>query len=394
MKKISILIIAMFSAVTLFAQSETKKEVKKTSMSSDNSHSIGLYCRVDNKKNRFADNTYLNVMATWGFNVDRKLNYHYHGFGTSFQYGKWIKPNFAMQLNNGYVFRTDGNVNSISLDFMMNLSNLIKDKENRAFSVMPFAGINTNFSNSRYGSKYKIFPGIDVGVQLNYAVSQRVSLILEGRTSASTEVTAGNNRIANFSAVKFGFSYKFNNSKCKPAHKKASTYSPVASTPITDTKSATASSEEINAHEVEKQKLIDEIADLNKKLSEKERQNAQLKTEVAQSVGKEEVTPAPVFFNIGESTPDEASIEMLKYTAETIKDNPETTYTIEGYADAKTGSIKFNQDLSEKRAQAIVKALVEKYNIDSNQLKAIGKGGIETLSDKAIYNRCVIIKDN
>lgn len=55
-----------------------------------------------------------------------------------------------------------------------------------------------------------------------------------------------------------------------------------------------------------------------------------------------------------------------------MKENPESKATIKGHTDS-TGPEKYNQQLSEKRANA-VKAELENLGIESNRLKAIGFG--------------------
>jgi OOP family OmpA-OmpF porin len=64
---------------------------------------------------------------------------------------------------------------------------------------------------------------------------------------------------------------------------------------------------------------------------------------------------------------------MLDEIAKIMKDNPKMTIELEGHTDS-TGTDKYNQGLSERRANAIKKALIERTMADADRLKAVGYG--------------------
>lgn len=64
---------------------------------------------------------------------------------------------------------------------------------------------------------------------------------------------------------------------------------------------------------------------------------------------------------------------LLDHIAEIMRDNPTMTVQLEGHTDS-VGTNQYNQGLSERRANAIKKALVEKNGISAERLKAIGYG--------------------
>lgn len=69
-------------------------------------------------------------------------------------------------------------------------------------------------------------------------------------------------------------------------------------------------------------------------------------------------------------------------------------FSIEGHADPR-GDEKHNMDLSQARAESVVKYLAEHFNIDHTRLKPIGKGDTElmnTANPIAPENRRVTIK--
>jgi len=63
----------------------------------------------------------------------------------------------------------------------------------------------------------------------------------------------------------------------------------------------------------------------------------------------------------------------IKKVADFMTDYPKTTAVINGYTDSK-GTDKYNQKLSERRANAVMNYLVEKLGIDKSRLSAKGHG--------------------
>ena len=63
-----------------------------------------------------------------------------------------------------------------------------------------------------------------------------------------------------------------------------------------------------------------------------------------------------------------------------------------GYADKKTGTSDYNRSLSEKRAKAVAKELIEKYGISSDQITIEWKGSDEQPYGENNWNRVVIMR--
>lgn len=80
-----------------------------------------------------------------------------------------------------------------------------------------------------------------------------------------------------------------------------------------------------------------------------------------------------VFFRQGSSVIQENQKPNLELIANSVAENEGSTVTIEGYASPE-GSKAFNQRLSERRAEAVKKALVSKYNISADAIATEGKG--------------------
>ena len=100
---------------------------------------------------------------------------------------------------------------------------------------------------------------------------------------------------------------------------------------------------------------------------------------------------AAIFFKIGKAVISAEGMVNVKVMAKNMKENPTATYKIAGFADKGTGSVKTNQTLSEKRAQAVYDALIAE-GISADRLEKVGMGGTDPMFEKAYLNRVVILE--
>ena len=83
--------------------------------------------------------------------------------------------------------------------------------------------------------------------------------------------------------------------------------------------------------------------------------------------------------------------ENIYNMAEWLKANPKENITIVGYADRDTGTSEYNMALSERRANVVANALVDKYGIDRNRLTIKYDGSNEQpYPSENDWNRIVI----
>ena len=80
----------------------------------------------------------------------------------------------------------------------------------------------------------------------------------------------------------------------------------------------------------------------------------------------------------------------IRNIAEYAKNNTETI-TLVGYADRQTGTPDYNYKLSERRAEAVKKILVEKYGISADRIKASWEGDRQQPYAENVWNRIVIM---
>ena len=85
---------------------------------------------------------------------------------------------------------------------------------------------------------------------------------------------------------------------------------------------------------------------------------------------------AYVNFLIGTSTISNREMINVENVAKLINAMPNEKFVVTGYADKATGSAKRNAKLSQARAEAVYKALTQKYGVNGDQLTVESKGAV------------------
>lgn len=363
---------------------------------------------------RFQDNLFISVGVGGQacLNPDNKD----YGFGhaitpqISLSLGKWINPVWGVRLQGAGVWsklnqkwvvsdagKTSENYYSLKnkfvqgrIDGMFNFSNAIWGyNPNRLFNASIFVGPGLTFAktykveapagyasanglvakNAEAKSDIKALITGSVGLigQFNVSKHWDINIEVRGDVSPSIYGEKGANTDGAIAAL-VGASYTFGKGK----HFVASN--------IQDIKG-----------------LNDEINRYRQELANRETELNNLRNNPPQVVEKEvvkEVTVAGTnafFFNIGKADISDRDKVNIKYLADIMKANPDKKYKVAGYADKATGSAKFNQRLSEKRAKAIADALIAE-GVNKDQIETIGCGGTPNMFGKNRLNRVVILE--
>ena len=141
-----------------------------------------------------------------------------------------------------------------------------------------------------------------------------------------------------------------------------------------------------------------QIDALNSQLTDANNENARLKgllanqrpVEQPRTVVEEKIVSAPVsvFFNLGKSTiASQKDLQNVKDLVSLAKDN--STFVVTGYADSQTGSAEFNQQLSQKRAEAVAQELIN-LGVSSDKIQTVVGGGVDTLTPPANNRRATV----
>lgn len=147
--------------------------------------------------------------------------------------------------------------------------------------------------------------------------------------------------------------------------------------------------------------LNQSINDLRKELSEKDSNIESLKAENSRAKAdlqncmndknknKSIVSFEPVVsFPIGKYLVEARQMANIEKMAEFLKNNPEATISICGYASPE-GNSEYNQKLSVKRAETVKEILVNKFGIEAERISAEGKG-VGSMFSKPNMNRVTV----
>jgi outer membrane protein OmpA-like peptidoglycan-associated protein len=387
-RKLLTLVLLMF-AVSAFAQQESKRGPYLTNGFWDNWFvSVGgganlYYGEWDNK-------------VTFGDRIAPALD---------LSIGKWVTPSVGFRLQyaglsaKGQVygnapFSETGdhtntwngekfNVMNLHLDGMWNLSNTIGGyKADRTWDLVPFTGFGwaraTNkdsWNNTAVGNNEF---AVNIGLLNKFRITDAVDINLEYRhmfVNQAFDGVALGSRWESMASLTVGFSYKFN----KRGFEKFVKVEPADYTPYNN-----------------------RIADLEKQIATKDANARSLSDQLAAEKNKKPVvvesrteyvvSPLAVFFQLGKADLTDKEIINLGYAAEVIKKSGKS-FKILGSADKQTGSKKFNQAISQKRAQKVYDVLVNKFGVDPSKLEVVAKGDENEPFDKAVLNRVVVVEN-
>jgi outer membrane protein OmpA-like peptidoglycan-associated protein len=81
-----------------------------------------------------------------------------------------------------------------------------------------------------------------------------------------------------------------------------------------------------------------------------------------------------IFFNISNDIVSKTELPKVEEVAQFLKSHPNSKVVITGYADKGTGNLSINLRLAERRAQAVVNSLKNKYGIAADRITAKSMG--------------------
>ncbi len=88
----------------------------------------------------------------------------------------------------------------------------------------------------------------------------------------------------------------------------------------------------------------------------------------------------PIRFKKGKADVDPACDPTMKQIAKIVKETPGFHVQVDGHTD-NVGNAETNKKLSQARAEAVVKYLVEKKGVDAKRLSAKGWGDTQPIAD-------------
>lgn len=337
----------------------------------------------------FADKSELINPNNIGVDAWVSLNKEWSPFmGTRLQLG-WNKTNVL-----NYPFEWGGTRNVLkkltqqpnnlnaSLDFTFNVLNAFRLNTERNFNILAIVGVGYshlfdkhNSDSETYGFDYDYKKGNyivpKVGLQLNYRVTEPVSLFIEGDFKAyndKLDMIVNKAQYDGQLQVTLGMTYHFKNHDGTRRFQLIKSY---------------------NQEDIDK--LNGEINNLRTELDKKPKEVEVIKeVKVDNNIIEKEIAPITVSFAINSAVIDKKQQANIENVANFLKENEDINISVVGYADKKTGTTEYNKELSIKRAENVANVLVEKYNINKNRLKVVGEGDAVQKYSENDWNRAVI----
>ena len=379
MKKVSLLLVLVFAAITISAQESgfSTKEGRKATFA----------------RNGFWDNWFIGLGAGANFvqgDTNKDADFlNRITVAPTIQVGKWYNPYIGgrLKFQGGSLHNFQNKATDMihnkyfaaEADVMWDVTNYLgKYNEKRVYSLIPYVGI-----GGAIGWDYKLddktHPG---GKQRNFTINGGIinKFKFSERVALDIDLSA--------MLLKEAFNHGGSNSYDGLVGASASLVFKVGK--------KTDFSEAL---------LMDQgtLDDLNSQINKLRQENDRLRNLPAKEVVKEVVKDCPkcpetkgsfvsnvVFFRLGSANIDKNQEVSIFNTAKYLQDNPSAKVKVVGYADKKTGTPSINEKLSEKRAKNVANALIKKYNIDSNRVTVEWKGDTVQPYAENAWNRVAI----
>ena len=378
--KVKALLLALLSGVVLTATAQEYQPL--VGFSTEKGYKTNF------KKNKAKDNWFISIaggVSTLFGDQNSEADFKNRlNFAPQFSFGKWFNPylGFRVQANGGVLhgFFVEDNATLMQhnkyfaghVDFLWDVTNFWGVyNEKRVFRLIPWVGLGYaqrfKTTDSREFARTES-PTVNFGILTAFRLSKRVDLNLEVQGSLLNEQF---NRVAmdhltdGIGQLTAGLTFKLGKTDFEVLE-------PMDYDLLNDL------NDQINALRAE-----------NEELSKRPVSCPECKETVTEVVNN--VVDNVVFFRLNSAKIDKNQHINIYNTAEYIKAH-NTPIKVIGYADKKTGKADYNMQLSEKRAKAVAKELMDKYGISSDQITVEWKGCEEQPYSENSWNRVVIMR--
>ena len=359
----------------------------------------GKIVRGPYETNRFGDNWFIGA----GGGVNIFLNEGYDpviGPSIDANLGKWFTPSVGMRV--GYQgFKTNVSADNATQnfgymyfhgDFLWNMSNALGGyKETRFWNLVPYAHAGYFRTYGLNGSEFydnEIAAG--AGLLHNLRLIDRLDLIIDMRATVMNGRAIGTDGVSLLPSVTAGLAVDLG----FPNFVRTSTV--VAALELANAEKSAILEAATLALEAANLALEEENMDLEKANAALAKENSALKKKPSGmdfTAFFENMSPATVYFEIGQAVLNDKEMEHLDFIAKNIVSsadkNTKIYLTLLGTADGNTGTMRRNQHLSEARAKYIYDILTAKYNISKERL--IIKSEVVRKAAKPALSRAVVI---
>lgn len=356
-------------------------------------------------ESKFFDNWYLGVNVGAATKTTHNAWFENINPSVGVRLGKWFTPVYgvaaeidAYARNRNIPGYKKTLVRDMSGKLMgtLNVSNLFwgYKGEPRSFEVIPVAGIGAfhSFNNSKFGNVNALTANAGIDFAFNLGSKKAWQVYVEPSMNWFLHDNQGACDGCQFDINKSGFqlkvgvNYKFKNSNGSHNFTIAQLRDQNEIDGLNNQINSLRN--DLNGKDAEINAKDKQIQDLQNALNEC---NKAPKTNAVAATATN-LQPT-VLFRVGKSTIDRSQMANIEMIAQYMKNHPEATIEIKGYASPE-GSKEINQKLSEARANAVKNVLVKTYKIKSDRLITKGMGATDKLFKQVEFNRVATFNDN
>lgn len=364
MKKIILLLMCMFSfAFVSYAQTVTES--------------------------KWYDNYFIGINAGGTYSFEGTNTPFWQGLNgvANVSVGRYLTPVTGIQANYELGFAEFGKTtvdhHNLSVDGLLNFNNLFMGYAGkpRTFEVVGLLGLGWFHT---YGiEENDNNASLRVGSQFNFNLGKKRAWVLN--IVPVWTYLPNKNIQHSYMALTAGFTYKFKNSNKTHNFTIAKLY---------DQNEVDLLNEKVNSLR-EQNKVLSEtnkgletqVNNMSENINELTKCCAEAK-QLKTTMDKKGISNV-VGFNIGQSEVTKQQMANLQMVANEMKDAKDAEIVVVGYADKGTGTPEVNQKISERRAEAVKKALV-KLGVDESKIKTKAVGDTEQPFSENDMNRAVL----
>lgn len=339
------------------------------------------------KKNKAGDNWFIsfaggaNVLMSGDANkaeFKNRLN-----FAPQFSFGKWFNPytGFRAQFTGGNLHGFSGPENNLRMlhnRFMGGHIDLLWDvtnywapyRESKVFRLIPWIGLGYAHRFENQGYKSSDVPTMNAGVLTAFRLSKRIDLNIEVQgliTPTYFDRIKSDGEFDGILTASAGFTVKLGKTDFEVIE-------PMDYALLND----------LNGQ-------INNLRAINDELSKRPKSCPDCPEIIESAEAVTNIVDNVVYFDLNSAKIQKNQQINIYNTAEFMK-NTNSPITVVGYADKDTGTSKYNLQLSEKRAKAVAKELMDKYKIPSNMITIQWKGSDVQPYGINNWNRVVIMQ--
>ncbi len=389
MKKIIVLMAFALLNLSAFAQNETVVSV---------SSKYGPYIT-----NKIFDNWFVSVGggAQMYFSAyDRHLDFGKRiAPALDVAVGKWITPSIGMRLEysglsakaltpgpnpytsgtfSGSIVEQKFNTMNLHADAMWNISNAIGGyMPDRLWDFIPYVGLGWTRSNEN--SRHNDEIAANVGLLHNIRITDMFDVSIDMRAMVVNQdfsYETSKSGVTALGTITAGITYNIG----------VNTFRRASDLMVVEDNSG----------------YINEISGLKTLLAAAQQKRIALEKALQAEQAKEakvvkEMYPVlpdmAVFFDLNSAKITNKGMVNIGYIADVIKQVPDKKFTLFASADKETGTPEYNMALSQRRGDAVCKALVEKFGVNPDQIHVKAVGSAEQKFEGEQLNRVVVIED-